>query len=214
MSNLIAIRRLLCVMALFSMPSVTSAYGFFSQVTQSISGPTTVYVGQTFEINSHISYSQLAVPESVPDYGYCLATGLCTVYLVYSSVFADAYLSSPNASPNFSHAAFNVPDISTPFEIDIKTNWTIDLPGSYTLDFRLFVNDWGQRAPTGLCFALQPMCNPSAMNDPIFFPYEVTTNFSVSAVPVPEPETYALLFTGFGILGFVARRQRQKRATI
>jgi hypothetical protein len=31
---------------------------------------------------------------------------------------------------------------------------------------------------------------------------------SVTAVPVPEPETYAMLLTGLSIVGFVVRRRR------
>lgn len=34
-------------------------------------------------------------------------------------------------------------------------------------------------------------------------------NLAVVAAPVPEPETYALLLAGLGVLGFVARRRRQ-----
>jgi hypothetical protein len=33
-----------------------------------------------------------------------------------------------------------------------------------------------------------------------------------SAVPVPEPETYAMMLAGLGLLGFVARRKKQKSA--
>jgi hypothetical protein len=34
-------------------------------------------------------------------------------------------------------------------------------------------------------------------------------SFFVTAAPVPEPETYALLLAGLGVVGFVARRRRQ-----
>ncbi|MFN3861817.1 MAG: FxDxF family PEP-CTERM protein [Roseateles sp.] len=34
-------------------------------------------------------------------------------------------------------------------------------------------------------------------------------NFSSAAAPVPEPETYALLAAGLGIVGFVAARRRR-----
>jgi len=35
---------------------------------------------------------------------------------------------------------------------------------------------------------------------------------SVSALPVPEPETYAMMLGGLGILGFAARRKAKKAA--
>ena len=34
----------------------------------------------------------------------------------------------------------------------------------------------------------------------------------VPATPIPEPETYAMLLAGLGVLGFAARRRKQKEA--
>jgi len=34
----------------------------------------------------------------------------------------------------------------------------------------------------------------------------------IAAAPVPEPETYAMMLAGLGMLGFVARRRRRKCA--
>ena len=35
---------------------------------------------------------------------------------------------------------------------------------------------------------------------------------NITWVPVPEPETYAMLLAGLGLMGYVARRRKQKRA--
>ena len=35
-------------------------------------------------------------------------------------------------------------------------------------------------------------------------------NFNLVAAPVPEPETYALMMAGLGVLGFVARRRKSR----
>lgn len=32
-------------------------------------------------------------------------------------------------------------------------------------------------------------------------------NVSLSVTPVPEPDTYAMLLSGLGLMGFVARRR-------
>ena len=36
--------------------------------------------------------------------------------------------------------------------------------------------------------------------------------FSAALAPIPEPETYAMMMVGLGLLGFVGRRKRQKSA--
>ncbi|MBA5687580.1 FxDxF family PEP-CTERM protein [Rugamonas apoptosis] len=36
------------------------------------------------------------------------------------------------------------------------------------------------------------------------------SNYRAYISPVPEPETYAMLLAGFGVLGFMARRRKQK----
>ena len=45
-------------------------------------------------------------------------------------------------------------------------------------------------------------------------PIFMADNMSVTAVPapIPEPETYTMLLTGLGLLGWVGRRRKQKAA--
>jgi hypothetical protein len=38
----------------------------------------------------------------------------------------------------------------------------------------------------------------------------VVDNLQLKIVPVPEPETYAMLMAGLGVMGFVARRRRER----
>ena len=35
---------------------------------------------------------------------------------------------------------------------------------------------------------------------------------TISAAPIPEPETYAMMLAGLGLMGFVVRRRKQKDA--
>jgi len=50
----------------------------------------------------------------------------------------------------------------------------------------------------------------ASANDPFFL---LQTPNIVDRPAVPEPETYAMLLAGLGLLGFIAHRKRQKRLT-
>ncbi len=40
--------------------------------------------------------------------------------------------------------------------------------------------------------------------------FNASVNFNSVAAPIPEPETYAMMLAGLGLMGFVARRRKQK----
>ena len=48
-------------------------------------------------------------------------------------------------------------------------------------------------------------------NTPEFF-YAFTVGLNGPVGAVPEPETYAMLLAGLGMMGFVARRRKNKTA--
>ena len=66
------------------------------------------------------------------------------------------------------------------------------------------LNDWVTGAVSSIGSYGSPWGRPLP-SDAVFFLVS-TTN------PVPEPETYAMLLAGLGLLGFVARRRKQKAA--
>jgi len=79
-------------------------------------------------------------------------------------------------------------------------------------------NHWQGATFTGLSagdykFTYVPRANPTAE----WTPYNDSLNgiFTISGAvlnPVPEPETYALMLAGLGVVGFMARRRKQERA--
>lgn len=67
-----------------------------------------------------------------------------------------------------------------------------------------FLNNPG--LPNGNWQYTQTWTNTSNSSDAITF----TRPFTVAAIP--EPETYAMMLAGLGLMGFVARRRKQKQA--
>ena len=91
----------------------------------------------------------------------------------------------------------------------------------------VYVDGWYEKASIGLMLDIQGRVtlNWDATVDPeIFIPdlsseekshYSILENFSADSIlkipsPVPEPETYALMLTGLGLVGFVARQGRKQ----
>lgn len=81
------------------------------------------------------------------------------------------------------------------------------LDSIYTFTFDVFgatdVNTTGFEAKVGVGFADATGMGPYAITAQLTSP--VTT-------PIPEPETYAMLLAGLGLMGFVARRRQRKLA--
>lgn len=77
----------------------------------------------------------------------------------------------------------------------IKSSYTVANSGTYFLEFG--VNNWGDEAyDSALAFDFAGLQR---------------ANFNGIAAPVPEPETYALLLAGLGMVAAVVRRRGSKR---
>jgi hypothetical protein len=65
--------------------------------------------------------------------------------------------------------------------------------GNYTGSFLLGIDSWGGGAATQQVYWRQ-----------------VSMTLDQQTAPIPEPETYAMMLAGLGLLGFAARRRKQK----
>ncbi len=70
---------------------------------------------------------------------------------------------------------------------------------------------------TSNCLASGPACTPDSYLfwdtiHPTARGHQLIANAAYSVVAVPEPETYAMMLMGLGLLGFVARRRKQHTA--
>jgi hypothetical protein len=98
-------------------------------------------------------------------------------------------------------------DVFTDFQGSTLSGFTLDAPtssGSRNLDFTGALADGGTATAA---FHLSPF-DPGAGNTSTF------TLTQVATVPaVPEPETYAMLLAGLGLMSFVAKRRTNKQDT-
>ncbi|SDA20970.1 PEP-CTERM protein-sorting domain-containing protein [Nitrosospira sp. Nsp18] len=95
-------------------------------------------------------------------------------------------------------------DVFTNFESSTLSGFTLDAPtssGPRNLNFTGALADGGTATAA---FNLSPF-DPGAGN---------TSTFTLTQVPtIPEPETYAMLLAGLGLMGFVAKRRNNKQDT-
>lgn len=98
--------------------------------------------------------------------------------------------------------------------------YTPDLYGGFVADARIdvttLVNDYLSRGDPFLGFNVTTLLvnNPDPTGVLFRAPYILASShaidFSTPPLPVPEPETYAMILEGLGLMGFAARRKKQK----
>ncbi len=98
------------------------------------------------------------------------------------------------------------------FGLNLEANFATNGSGVYNVsqnmgNFQYASNEWGNAlryATFGRVEAIGPGASASITHDSVSFTFNVTA--------VPEPETYAMLLAGLGLMGFVARRRKQSQA--
>ena len=110
---------------------------------------------------------------------------------IFSNVGVLAF--SDTSGPDFTGAGW--------FRIDAKID--------FNASTGTIVNQWLDVGAESFCMnyycssAANEITNPGQSRDTI-------SGHLVATAPIPEPETYAMMLAGLGLLGIVARRRRQK----
>lgn len=123
-----------------------------------------------------------------------------------SGVLAHAYFSQPGA-----------PSFAGDMHFDVAETWKLGFGGSGFSVFQVAAHEIGHAIGLGHTGVPSSLMNP--------FYTEAFAGLQAddiagaqfiygAAVAVPEPETYAMLLAGLGLLGFAARRRRQRDARL
>lgn len=116
--------------------------------------------------------------------------------------FLDHWLFTPTST-----ATFNLNNVNTSFGLFTGLDATLYGPGPTAIatDAPNTLMIGPTPLTAGLQYDLQISGTANAGAS-----YYIGTAFLTSAAPIPEPETYAMMLAGLGLMGFVARRRKQK----
>jgi len=182
----------------------TSAYGY-------VTGAPVISFLNNYGISFSSTYSNIApYIEATPSYFGSVSTNLFTTggqatYYTYTLGFSNPIDSLSFTTPSFGYATMAAWS-ATAYSADNTVLGSVGNPNltfsgtaaaSYTLSgpaiqYVLFSSDAESWAGTNLTID--------------------SLQFTAPVAPVPEPETYAMLLAGLGLMGFTARRRKNKVA--
>lgn len=192
----------LIAIALGSISSLAQA-----NVTSSLSGPGSIFVGDTATFSANIT--------DIGQSGYNWEEITAVSYSFYSG---DGQTHSGSLSGLWTSS------------LDLTTTFDYGTTGSYTPSFDATVQTtdqytqwysgayWVNSGYESCWFSCwwvdtshyQYYSYYENYQTNLQFDTSSSTSLNVMATPVPEPETYAMLLAGLGLLGFMGRRRRQK----
>jgi hypothetical protein len=162
---------------------------------------------------SPVAFAQDSAPPAAPAAaapppGIGLTAGSTSLYLV-GSTFNDLYWVSVTSPSNVVSYGVSSPFQFGPMNLPAVTFDSITMMG-----------------PTGLVGSINPATSSFTLAGSAITPgyYSLAVNghsdagmgayaLSVMVTAVPEPESYAMMLAGLGLLGFASRRRKQQEAT-
>ena len=185
-------------------------------------------IGDTYYLSMAVT-PQVSSPASLGSFTYNLNTVNVTTDMTYGTAPIDALSSSSDPGDLPSHSifptyfkevefSFSSGNQSAVFDTQDHPSWgpqsgsgmyyklfnidTSDLGSSHQIHFDLY--------NTKLCTKAKYQCGGATDTDITrFAPF---SHDAQSAMAIPEPETYAMLLAGLGLMGLVARRRQRKLA--
>lgn len=106
-------------------------------------------------------------------------------------------------------------DLSQPASFTNHFMWTAGDVGNYEIDFEMHTFEQTYRGPNALCRSIPQCANNGRYFDSDEFYSHTSARLGVDVTPtapIPEPETFALMLAGFGVVSAIARRREAKQA--
>ena len=161
----------------------------------------TYYDNRTLGVALHHTQMFVSVDLLIPG-----TTDAVTLTKTFDMLFWDTFYYSGNSGNSAFAIISDDYSLSSTFTYDGVTykfnyfdNLTNRPPHSVTLLDIFSENTCKEAGITGNCLGFITETNENSVTN---------MNFSFSVQVVPEPETYAMLLAGLGLVGFVARRRR------
>ncbi len=189
--------------------TIGDTYYLSMAVTPQISTPANLgsftYNSNTVNVTSDMTYGN----PPIDAFSSSKDSGDLAPHSIFSTYFKETGFSFGSGSQS---AAFNTQDYPSwgpqsgsgmyykLFNID-----TSNLASGYAIHFDLY--------NTKLCANSKGSCGGTTDTDITqFAPFSHDAQSATSVTAIPEPETYAMLLAGLGLLGFAMRRRKQKQA--
>ena len=133
-----------------------------------------------------------------------------TIWALYPPDPGNAQPSISFAGSSQYHAYYDVEGIGSVLP---GTEFDATTPQSFSMTFQILAAPAGNWVSNDITVSfLTDPTGPAPNGVESSQVFTISRNSDVVLSPVPEPETYAMVLAGLGLLGFMARRRKQKEA--
>ena len=177
-----------------------------------LTGPSSIGVGEVGSFNLNVLYSPINLAQfndgssngSPPTASFANGSAINAIHISVTDSLGTTLL--PLVAVGEANSGF---DPSQPSQTNIPFFALFEVPGQAIIGAEGLTFEIVNRFPTAYC-QIENGCFPDIVLDQFKFDGFISTSYAVNVTPVPEPETYAMLIAGLGLVATLTRRRRRK----